>query len=65
MALSSGEELYDILNRPVSLVIGSFEFALGLMSGIWTVVETAVSKGATQALVEEQEQQSDLDAFSG
>ena len=46
-------------------MIGSFEFALGPMDGIRTVMETAVSKRATQALMEEQEQQGNLDAFSG
>jgi hypothetical protein len=65
VALSSGEELYDILNRPVSLVIGSFEFALGPMGRVGAVMETAVSKRAAQTLVEKQEQQSDLNAFAG
>ena len=62
---SSSEELDDILDGRVSLVIGSFEFAPGLIRGVRTVMETAVSKRSAQALVEEQEQQSNLDAFSG
>jgi hypothetical protein len=46
-------------------VIGGFEFALGPVGGIRTVMETAVSKRAAQALVEEQEQQSNVDALGG
>ena len=53
------------MDRPVSLVIGSFEFALGPMGRVGAVMETAVSKRATQTLVQKQEQQSDLDAFGG
>ena len=65
MGLGSSEEIDDILDCRVSLVIGSFEFARGLIRGVRTVMETAVSKRSAQALVEEQEQQSNLDAFSG
>ena len=54
-----------MLDRPVSFVIGGFEFALGPMGRVGAVVETAVSKRAAQALVEKQEQQGNLDAFSG
>ena len=46
-------------------MIGGFEFALGLMGRVGTVMETAVSKRAAQALVEKQEQQRDLNAFGG
>ena len=53
------------LDRRVSLVIGSFESALGQMRGVRQVMEPAVSKRSAEALVEEQEQQGDLDAFSG
>jgi hypothetical protein len=35
------------------------------MGGIWLVMETAVSEWTAQTLVEEQKQQSDLDAFAG
>ena len=55
MGSSSSEELDDILDRRVSLVIGSFEFAPGLIRGVGMVMETAVSKRSAQALVEEQE----------
>jgi hypothetical protein len=61
----NSEELDDILDRTVSLVIGGFEFALGPMGRVGSVMETAVSKRAAQAFVEEQEQQSNLDAFGG
>jgi hypothetical protein len=53
------------LDSRVSLVIDSFEFALRRMDGFWLVVEAAVSERAAQALVEEQEQQSDLNTFAG
>jgi hypothetical protein len=46
-------------------MIGNFEFALGPMVGVWLVVEAAVSERTAQALVEEQEQKSDLDTFAG
>src|SRR5204862_1255373 len=39
--------------------------ALGPMGRVGAVMETAVSQRAAQALVEEQEQQSNLDAFGG
>ena len=53
------------MDSRVSLVIGNFEFAFGPMGGIWLVVEAAVSERTAQTLVEEQEQKSDLDTFSG
>ena len=49
----------------VSLVIGSFEFALGPMRGVRKVMKAAISKRSAQAFVEEQEQQGNLDALSG
>jgi len=51
------------LDSRISLVIGSFKFALWRMDGFWLVVEAAVSERTAQALVEEQEQQSDLNTL--
>jgi len=56
-ASGSSEELYDVLDRRVSFVVGSFEFALGPMRGVRKVMEAAVSKRSAQAFVEEQEQE--------
>ena len=53
------------MDSRVGLVIGSFEFALWPIDGFWLVVEAAVSERTAQALVEEQEQQSDLNTFAG
>jgi hypothetical protein len=44
-------------------VISGFRFAVGPMLGIRLVVEAAVCERTTEALVEEQKQQRDLDAF--
>ena len=46
-------------------MIGSFEFALGPMRGVREVMESAIGKRSAEAFVEEQEQQGNLDAFSG
>ena len=53
------------MNSRISLVIGSFKFALRRMDGVWMVVEAAVSERTAQALVKEQEQKSDRDTFAG
>jgi hypothetical protein len=34
---SSSEEIDDVLDSRISLVIGSFEFALWRMDGVWLV----------------------------
>ena len=52
-----GQQVNDILNCLVGLVIGSFQFAVRGMFGVWFVVEAAVGERAAEALVEEQEQQ--------
>jgi len=54
-----------VLDGSVSLVIGSFESALGPMGGIRKVMEATVSQWSAQTFVEEQEQQGNLDAFGG
>ena len=52
-----------MLDGFVRFVVGSFEFAGRLVLGIGLVMEAAVGEGATEALVEEQEQERDLHAF--
>jgi hypothetical protein len=47
------EEIDNVLDGPVSLIIGSFKFALGAMVGVWLVVKATVSKWTAQTLVEE------------
>jgi hypothetical protein len=47
------EEIDNVLDGPVSLIIGSFKFALGPMVGVWLVVKATVSKWTAQTLVEE------------
>jgi hypothetical protein len=59
------EEIDNVLDGPVSLMIGSFKFALGPMVGVWLMVKATVSKWTAQTLVEEQKEQSDLKAFAG
>jgi len=54
-----------LLNGLVCLVVGGFEFAVGLVAGIGLVMEPAVGEGAAEALVEEQEQERHLHAFGG
>jgi hypothetical protein len=46
-------------------VIGGFESAVEPMLGIGLVVEAAICEWAAEALVEEQKQESDRNAFGG
>jgi len=46
-------------------MVGGFEFAVGVVRGIGSVVEAAVGQRSTEAFVKEQEEQRDLDAFCG
>jgi hypothetical protein len=62
---SSGQQMDDVLNGFVSFVVSGFQFAGGAMSGIGLMMEAAVGQRTTQALVKEQEQKSDLEAFAG
>jgi len=45
-------------------VISGFKFAVGPVLGVGLVVKTAICQGSAEALVEEQEQESDVDTFS-
>ena len=62
---SGRQQVNNVLNRIVRFVVSGFEFAVWLVSGVGLMMEEAVGQGATQALVEEQKQESDLDAFGG
>jgi hypothetical protein len=55
----------DVLDGVVGFVIGGFEFAVGLLGRIGLVMEAAVGEGAAEALVEEQEEERDVNAFGG
>jgi hypothetical protein len=46
-------------------VIRRFEVAVGVVFRVGVMMKSAVGEGAAQALVEEQEQQSDLNAPGG
>ena len=52
-----------MLEGLVGAVVGGFESAGRLMSGVGAVMEAAVGEGAAEPLVEEQEQQRHLDPF--
>src|SRR6516164_7402260 len=41
---SGGQEIDDLLNGVVGAVVGGFEFARWLVSGIWAVMEAAVGE---------------------
>jgi hypothetical protein len=46
-------------------VTGGFQFAVGAMRRVGHVVEASFGQRTTEALVEEEEEQGDLDAFRG
>ena len=46
-------------------MIGNLEFAVGCVTWLGSVVKATVGQGAAEALVEEQEQESHLNAFGG
>src|SRR5262244_1661129 len=60
---SGGQEIDDLLNGVVGAVVGGFEFAGWLVSGIWAVVEAAVGERSAQPFVEKEEEQGYLDSF--
>src|SRR6516164_2170853 len=60
---SGGQEIDDLLNGVVGAVVGGFEFARWLVSGIWAVMEAAVGERSAQPFVEEEEKQGYLDSF--
>src|SRR6516165_593577 len=62
-ASSGGEQIDDFLDRCIGTMIGRLEPAIGSPLSVGLVVEAAVGEGTAQALVKEEEQESDLDAF--
>ena len=60
---SGGQEIDDLLNGVVGAVVGGFEFAGWLVSGIWAVMEAAVGERSAQPFVEEEEEQCYLNSF--
>ena len=52
-----------MLNGFVGAVVGGFEFAGWLVSGVGPVVKAAVGEGSAEPFVKEQKEQRDLDAF--
>ena len=53
------------MNGFVGLVIGGFDLAGRLVLGVGAVVEAAVGEGATEAFVEEEEEQRNLNPLGG
>src|SRR3984885_13508977 len=53
----------DVLDGLVRFVIGGFEFAVGLVRRIGSVMEPAVGERTAEALVEKEEQEGDVNAF--
>src|ERR1700745_3831318 len=62
-ASSGGEQIDDFLDRCIGTMIGRLESAIGSALSVGLVVEAAVGEGTAQALVKEEEQESDVDAF--
>ena len=63
LSASGGKQIDDLLNGIVGAVVGGFEFARWLVSGIWAVMEAAVGERSAQPFVEEEEEQRYLDPF--
>jgi hypothetical protein len=57
------EQVDDVLDGLVGLVVGGFEPAVRAVGRAGFVMEAAVGKRTTEALVEEQEQEGDVHAF--
>ena len=53
----------DVLYGFVGLVVSGFQSTVGPICGIGLVMEATVRQRTTEAFVEEQEQECDLDAF--
>jgi hypothetical protein len=51
--MCSIEKINNVLDGPVSLLIGSLKLGLGPMVGVWLVVKATVSMWTAQTLVEE------------
>src|SRR5215471_12311840 len=62
-ASSGGEQIDDFLDCCIGTMIGRLEPAIGSALRVGPVVEAAVGERTAQALMKEEEQQSNLDAF--
>src|SRR6201984_98765 len=60
---SGGKQIDDLLNGVVGAVVGGFEFARWLVSGIWAVMGAGVGERSAQPFVDEEEEQRYLDPF--
>ena len=61
--LSGREKIDDPLDRGVGAMISGFEAAVGAVLRVWPVMEPAIGERSTQALVEEEKKQRQLDSF--
>jgi hypothetical protein len=59
------QQLNDVLDGLVGFVVGGFEFAVRRARRVGFVMEAAIGEGTAEAFVEEQKQQSNVDAFAG
>jgi hypothetical protein len=62
-ASSGGDQIDDFLDRCIGMMIGRLERAIGSALSVGLVVQAAVGEGTAQALMKEEEQESNLDAF--
>jgi hypothetical protein len=65
MRRSGGEQIDDLLDGFVGAVVGGFEPAVRLVTGIGAMVEAAVGEWSAEPFVEEEEEQGNLDALRG
>ena len=59
------QEIDDLFDGFVGVVVGPLEAAVWAMLLIRPVVKAAIGERSTQAFVEKQQEQGDLNAFSG
>src|SRR5215475_5294126 len=62
-ASSGSDQIDDFLDRCIGTMVGGLEPAIWSVLRVGLVVEAAVGEGTAQALMKEQEQESNLDAF--
>ena len=65
MRRSGGEQIDDLLDGFVGAVVGGFEPAVRLVTGIGAMVEAAVGEWSAEPFVEEEEEQGNLNALRG
>jgi hypothetical protein len=62
-ASSGGDQIDDFLDRCIGTMIGRPEPAIGSALSVGLMVEATVGERTAQALMKEEEQESDLDAL--